>query len=210
VDPDVAETGQPYAFVGDDPVNASDPLGNIFEADGYTGGTVQALGTTVTAAEAAETFSGASGTASGPASTPYKSLQVNHSTTQHDDAAGPQNSFIQYTGSCLSILFLQHCSYKITGGPTYSSFGLTTNPVPSFANQSDKIISNGPVSMCSAERYLHGFTVESQVGAGVGALGGSYGDVGSLAPGSAGISAEKGFPGFGPSGGIGYSFGPNC
>jgi hypothetical protein len=27
VDPDVAETGQPYAFTGDDPLNASDPLG---------------------------------------------------------------------------------------------------------------------------------------------------------------------------------------
>jgi hypothetical protein len=29
VDPDVAETGQPYAFTGDDPLNATDPLGNI-------------------------------------------------------------------------------------------------------------------------------------------------------------------------------------
>jgi len=28
VDPDVAETGQPYAFTNDDPVNESDPLGN--------------------------------------------------------------------------------------------------------------------------------------------------------------------------------------
>jgi RHS repeat-associated protein len=27
VDPDVAETGQPYAYTGDDPVNAIDPLG---------------------------------------------------------------------------------------------------------------------------------------------------------------------------------------
>jgi RHS repeat-associated protein len=27
VDPDVAETGQPYAFTGDDPVNGTDPLG---------------------------------------------------------------------------------------------------------------------------------------------------------------------------------------
>lgn len=27
VDPDVAETGQPYAFTGDDPLNATDPLG---------------------------------------------------------------------------------------------------------------------------------------------------------------------------------------
>jgi hypothetical protein len=29
VDPDVAETGQPYAFTGNDPVNETDPLGNI-------------------------------------------------------------------------------------------------------------------------------------------------------------------------------------
>jgi hypothetical protein len=29
VDPDVAETGQPYAFTGDDPLNATDPLGLI-------------------------------------------------------------------------------------------------------------------------------------------------------------------------------------
>jgi hypothetical protein len=28
VDPDVGETGQPYAFTNDDPVNESDPLGN--------------------------------------------------------------------------------------------------------------------------------------------------------------------------------------
>lgn len=28
VDPDVAETGQPYAAFGDDPINATDPLGN--------------------------------------------------------------------------------------------------------------------------------------------------------------------------------------
>jgi hypothetical protein len=27
VDPDVAESGQPYAFTGDDPLNATDPLG---------------------------------------------------------------------------------------------------------------------------------------------------------------------------------------
>jgi hypothetical protein len=27
VDPDVAETGQPYAFTGDDPLNSTDPLG---------------------------------------------------------------------------------------------------------------------------------------------------------------------------------------
>jgi hypothetical protein len=27
VDPDVAETGEPYAFVGNDPLNATDPLG---------------------------------------------------------------------------------------------------------------------------------------------------------------------------------------
>jgi hypothetical protein len=27
VDPDVAETGQPYAAFGDDPLNATDPLG---------------------------------------------------------------------------------------------------------------------------------------------------------------------------------------
>ena len=27
VDPDVGETGQPYAFTGDDPLNATDPLG---------------------------------------------------------------------------------------------------------------------------------------------------------------------------------------
>jgi hypothetical protein len=27
VDPDLAETGQPYAFTGDDPLNATDPLG---------------------------------------------------------------------------------------------------------------------------------------------------------------------------------------
>jgi hypothetical protein len=29
VDPDVIATGQPYAYTGDDPVNATDPLGNI-------------------------------------------------------------------------------------------------------------------------------------------------------------------------------------
>lgn len=27
VDPDLADTGQPYAFTGDDPLNATDPLG---------------------------------------------------------------------------------------------------------------------------------------------------------------------------------------
>jgi hypothetical protein len=27
IDPDVAETGQPYAFTGDDPLNSTDPLG---------------------------------------------------------------------------------------------------------------------------------------------------------------------------------------
>jgi hypothetical protein len=75
VDPDVAETGQPYAYTGDDPVNGTDPLGDIFEADGYSGGSLQELGTEVTAAEAAATVSGAGGTPSGPASTPYESLQ---------------------------------------------------------------------------------------------------------------------------------------
>jgi RHS repeat-associated protein len=31
VDPDVAETDQPYAFTGDDPLNATDPTGNIVQ-----------------------------------------------------------------------------------------------------------------------------------------------------------------------------------
>ena len=33
VDPDVAETGQPYAYTGDDPVNGTDPLG-LFWGEG--------------------------------------------------------------------------------------------------------------------------------------------------------------------------------
>ena len=41
VDPDVAETGQPYAFVQDDPVNASDPSGDLFCQSGGTCGTRQ-------------------------------------------------------------------------------------------------------------------------------------------------------------------------
>jgi hypothetical protein len=32
VDPDVAETGQPYAFTGDDPVNGTDPMGRNCQA----------------------------------------------------------------------------------------------------------------------------------------------------------------------------------
>ena len=34
VDPDVAETGQPYAYTGDDPVNGTDPLGLCSTSDG--------------------------------------------------------------------------------------------------------------------------------------------------------------------------------
>ena len=33
VDPDVAETGQPYAFTGDDPLNETDPLGLISQGN---------------------------------------------------------------------------------------------------------------------------------------------------------------------------------
>jgi hypothetical protein len=33
VDPDVSETGQPYAFTGDDPLNATDPTGDIRVCD---------------------------------------------------------------------------------------------------------------------------------------------------------------------------------
>ena len=35
VDPDLAETGQPYAFTGDDPLNATDPLGLSSAAAAY-------------------------------------------------------------------------------------------------------------------------------------------------------------------------------
>jgi RHS repeat-associated protein len=35
VDPDVAETGQPYAFTGDDPLNATDPLGLCVKGFGF-------------------------------------------------------------------------------------------------------------------------------------------------------------------------------
>jgi RHS repeat-associated protein len=37
VDPDVAETGQPYAFTGDDPVNETDPLGLMGTCGGQVG-----------------------------------------------------------------------------------------------------------------------------------------------------------------------------
>jgi hypothetical protein len=36
VDPDVAETGQPYAFTGDDPLNGTDPLGLYVSGGGGT------------------------------------------------------------------------------------------------------------------------------------------------------------------------------
>jgi RHS repeat-associated protein len=39
VDPDVAATGQPYAFTGADPINAMDPLGNFVCESGGTCGT---------------------------------------------------------------------------------------------------------------------------------------------------------------------------
>jgi len=35
VDPDLAETGQPYAFTGDDPLNKTDPLGLSGGSQGY-------------------------------------------------------------------------------------------------------------------------------------------------------------------------------
>ena len=48
VDPDLAETGQPYAFTGDDPLNATDPLGlwkrdvvDQLEPTRYTGSQAQ-------------------------------------------------------------------------------------------------------------------------------------------------------------------------
>ena len=34
VDPDLAVTGQPYAFTGDNPLNATDPLGNVIRCGG--------------------------------------------------------------------------------------------------------------------------------------------------------------------------------
>jgi RHS repeat-associated protein len=37
VDPDVAESGQPYAFVGDDPVNETDPTGKVPTCGGQSG-----------------------------------------------------------------------------------------------------------------------------------------------------------------------------
>ncbi len=37
VDPLVAETGQPYAFTGDDPLNRTDPLGLIYTCGGQSG-----------------------------------------------------------------------------------------------------------------------------------------------------------------------------
>ena len=41
VDPDVAETGQPYAFTGDDPLNATDPDGMMGTCGGQSGDCVQ-------------------------------------------------------------------------------------------------------------------------------------------------------------------------
>jgi hypothetical protein len=47
VDPDVAATGQPYAFVGDDPVNGTDPLGLYQSAGGNGGGCNTSSGGTI-------------------------------------------------------------------------------------------------------------------------------------------------------------------
>lgn len=54
VDPDVAETGQAYAYVGDDPVDGSDPLGlcNSGVANGYYPGACATTGAEAMQAEA--------------------------------------------------------------------------------------------------------------------------------------------------------------
>jgi hypothetical protein len=50
VDPDVAETGQPYAYAGDDPVNESDPLGLFGLSDLNPVHDAEALGNAATTA----------------------------------------------------------------------------------------------------------------------------------------------------------------
>ena len=44
VDPDVAESGQPYAFTGDDPLNATDPTGDLVYESAEAGGEESASG----------------------------------------------------------------------------------------------------------------------------------------------------------------------
>jgi hypothetical protein len=43
VDPDVAFTGQPYAFTDDDPLNLTDPLGNVYYGQGSSSQSALAL-----------------------------------------------------------------------------------------------------------------------------------------------------------------------
>jgi hypothetical protein len=70
VDPDVAETGQPYVFTGDDPVNGSDPLGLYITGGGSSecnssSGTLYCTGSTSSGQSVAGSYNPSTGATTG-------------------------------------------------------------------------------------------------------------------------------------------------
>jgi hypothetical protein len=105
VDPDVASTGAPYAFVGSDPVNASDPTGMFFTGDGGQTAGVSSAGNTVDNSDnAAIQSSGDQNVVTVESDQAAYNAQVKSFLTRWHDAAAAGNTGSGIVGGAAGII----------------------------------------------------------------------------------------------------------
>jgi RHS repeat-associated protein len=204
VDPEVMETGQPYAFSEDDPVNGSDPLGLRVQGppgvtcdtggpDAICTGPGQILGENI-GQEVAQQTAAAAGRSAAAAMKPAPTIS---------------QSGTQFSGSCTGLI-VQHCTYSTTSGQKYSSWGVGLTI--GYAHEQGVIYNqNGSKTSnkCEIENYMHGWSVSGGVSVGPVGITFDWGGVPQIESGDAGVQIDEGFDVLGgPI--LSYAFGPSC
>jgi RHS repeat-associated protein len=223
VDPYVAETGQPYAFTGDDPLNGTDPLGQMFTCGGQPGACAGSPSTgpilepsTPTSVSSASNPSPlpppqtkAQGLAWCAANRAYcEALNANKDNpngllcleTGNCSLPAATTSNYSYKGSCVQFI-VSHCTIVTADGRHYSQWGVSIGAgydriYGIIYNQNGSQVTNN----CVIDKFVQGWSVAGGGNVGAAGVEAVWGTPGTVDNGSGGVQFDLGVSGYvGPS-----------